>query len=229
MSYPTQGSSNRQIYDCCAYSQSLQQSVEPLDFQLYFGACENCSKCIDKKAWYKQDEQIVNIESELWNITRPLSKCDKYKYNPGCKTSPMCTSTFDPSAPRVLSPSLCPIVYNNIPVQTSPGYNLPNPGICGDRTGANWTEASSVNTYNSYNGYNRQILGNEQNTNMFLNSCSNTPLYNGGMNGVRPYFVNSYNSAPVQSRESGSITPAPVSEQQRFRQTQESEMRAERR
>ena len=35
MSYPTQGASNRQIYDCCAYSQSLQQSVDPLQYQLY--------------------------------------------------------------------------------------------------------------------------------------------------------------------------------------------------
>ena len=65
MSYPTQGASNRQIYDCCAYSQSLQQSVDPLQYQLYFGAQENCSKCIDKQAWFKQDKQIVDIESDL--------------------------------------------------------------------------------------------------------------------------------------------------------------------
>ena len=79
MSYPTQGASNRQIYDCCAYAQSLQQSVDPLQYQLYFGAQENCSKCIDKQAWFKQDREIVDIESDLWNINRPLSKCDQYK------------------------------------------------------------------------------------------------------------------------------------------------------
>ena len=73
MSYPTQGASNRQIYDCCAYAQSLQQSVDPMQYQLYFGAHENCSKCIDKRAWFKQDREIVDIESDLWNINRPLS------------------------------------------------------------------------------------------------------------------------------------------------------------
>ena len=36
MSYSTQGASNRQIYDCCAYAQSLQQSVDHLQYQLYF-------------------------------------------------------------------------------------------------------------------------------------------------------------------------------------------------
>lgn len=131
MSYSTQGASNRQIYDCCAYAQALQQSVDPLQYDLYFGAVENCNKCIDKQAWFKQDRQIVDIESDLWNITRPLTRCDGYKYNPNCKTGPNCVSTFDPNAPRILSPSLCPIVYNNIPVQTNPGYTVPDPAnIC---------------------------------------------------------------------------------------------------
>jgi hypothetical protein len=200
MSYPTQGASNRQIYDCCAYSQSLQQSVDPLQYQLYFGAQENCSKCIDKQAWFKQDKQIVDIESDLWNINRPLSKCDMYKYNPNCKTSPMCTSTFDPSIPRVLSPSLCPIVYNNIPKQDSPGYTVPNPDVCGGRTGGNWTEASSVNTYSDYDARNRAIIANsKQNEDvyMFLNNCNQQPLYNSSMEQVKPYYLNTYNSAPV--------------------------------
>ena len=202
MSYPTQGASNRQIYDCCAYAQSLQQSVDPLQYQLYFGAQENCSKCIDNQAWFRQDKQIVDIESDLWNINRPLSKCDQYKYNPNCKPSPMCTSTFDPSIPRVLSPSLCPIVYNNIPKQDDPGYTVPDPNVCGARTGGNWTEASSVNTYKSYEKNNQSILNNsKQNEDvyLFLNSCNQRPLYNGSMEKIKPYYVNVYNSAPVDT------------------------------
>ena len=116
MSYSTQGASNRQVYDCCKYAQDLKQSVDPLQYNLYFGAQENCSKCIDKKAWFKQDTEIVDVESELWNITRPLSDCDQYKYNPSCQTSDSCISTFASNVPRILSPSLCPIVYNNIPI-----------------------------------------------------------------------------------------------------------------
>lgn len=201
MSYPTQGASNRQIYDCCAYAQSLQQSVDPIQYQLYFGAQENCSKCIDKKAWFRQDREIVDIESDLWNINRPLSKCDQYKYNPNCKTSPMCTSTFDPNVPRILSPSLCPIVYQNIAKQDSPGYNVPNPDVCGSRTGGNWTEADSVNTYQAYDRNNMNTLaGSKQNEDvyLFLNNCNQQPLYNGSMEKVKPFFLNNYNSAPVE-------------------------------
>jgi hypothetical protein len=201
MSYPTQGSSSRQIYDCCAYAQSLQQSVDPLQHQLYFGANENCSKCIDNKAWFKQDTEIVNLESELRNQTRPLSKCDQYKYNPNCKSGPMCTSTYDPNVPRILSPSLCPIVYNNIPKQDSPGYNVPNPDVCGLRTGSNWTRTDSVNTYQAYDRNNREKLNNSKRNEdvyLFLNSCNQKPLYNGSMEQIKPYFMNTYNSAPVE-------------------------------
>ena len=179
MSYQTQGASNRNIYDCCDYAQQLQQSVDPLQYYLYFGAQENCSKCIDKKAWFRQDKEVVDVESELWNITRPLSRCDQFKYNPNCKTSPECISTFAENTPKILSPSLCPIVYNNIPVQTSPGYKLPNPNIC---TGNDYREADDINTYAAYNKSNAAILGNShdpQNAYMFINSCSNTPLYQG--------------------------------------------------
>lgn len=199
MSYSTQGASNRQIYDCCAYAQALQQSVDPLQYDLYFGAVENCNKCIDKKAWFKQDREIVDIESDLWNITRPLTKCDGYKYNPNCKTGPNCVSTFDPNAPRVLSPSLCPIVYNNIPIQNNPGYNVPNPGnICLAKN--DYRKADDVDTFEQWTQTNNSILGNNadpQNVFMFMNSCANKPLYDGEEEKVKPYMLNVYNSAPT--------------------------------
>ena len=199
MSYSTQGASNRQIYDCCAYAQALQQSVDPLQYDLYFGAVENCNKCIDKKAWFRQDKEIVDIESELWNITRPLTKCDAYVYNPNCKTGPNCISTFDPNAPRILSPSLCPIVYNNIPIQTNPGYNVPDPAnVC--LTKNDYREADKVNTFEQWVQGNKSILGNNsdpQNVFMFMNACANKPLYQGESEKVNPYMLNVYDSAPV--------------------------------
>lgn len=210
MSYSTQGASNRQIYDCCAYAQALQQSVDPLQYDLYFGAVENCNKCIDKKAWFKQDREIVDIESDLWNITRPLTKCDGYKYNPNCKTGPNCVSTFDPNAPRVLSPSLCPIVYNNIPIQNNPGYNVPNPGnIC--LTKNDYRKADDVDTFAQWSQGNKAILGNNadpQNVFMFMNACANKPLYNGEEEKVRPYMMDVYNSAPT-SKPSPQGVPFP--------------------
>jgi hypothetical protein len=201
MSYGTQGASNKQIYDCCAYSQQLQQSTDPLQYQLYFGQAENCSKCIDKKAWYKFDTAIVDVESELHNLTRPLSKCDSYKYNPNCPPSRSCTSTFNPDIPRILSPSLCPIVYNNIAKPTNVGYTVPNTNICGNT----WTSADSVNTYRSYSERNTNMLNNSnqiEDVNMFMNSCSQQPLYNGGMEKVKPYYFNRYSSAPVMKNVS---------------------------
>jgi len=201
MSYSTQGASNRSIYDCCAYAQALQQSVDPLQYDLYFGAVENCNKCIDKKAWFKQDKQIVDIESDLWNITRPLTKCDGYKYNPNCKTGPNCVSTFDPDAPRILSPSLCPIVYNNIPIQNNPGYTVPDPAnICLAKN--DYRKASEVDTFEQWSKGNKAILGNNadpQNVFMFMNACANKPLYNGEEEKVTPYLANIYDSAPVTS------------------------------
>lgn len=207
MSYSTQGASNRQIYDCCAYAQALQQSVDPLQYDLYFGAVENCNKCIDKKAWFKQDREIVDIESDLWNITRPLTKCDGYKYNPNCKTGPNCVSTFDKNAPKVLSPSLCPIVYNNIPIQTNPGYTVPDPGnVC--LTKNDYRKADDVDTFNQWSQGNKSILGNNsdpQNVFMFMNACSNKPLYNGEEEKVRPYMLNVYDSAPTSQHVSQGV------------------------
>lgn len=114
------GGNTRQRYDRCEYAQSLQQSVSPMSYMLYPGAYENCNKCIYDKFYTPFD--TVDIESELTNRTRPLSRCDKYQYQPGCTKSNMCLSTFDRSAPIIPIPELCPIVFNNIKRPTGPGF-----------------------------------------------------------------------------------------------------------
>ena len=127
------GAFNRPLYDRCKYQKDLYESTSPLAYQLYFGKEESCNRCNapDQPFWTRQSGQIVDVESDLRNITRPLSDCDQFKYSPACKRSGMCISTFDRSAPVILAPEVCPIVYNNIPRQTSVGYRLPNPNICG--------------------------------------------------------------------------------------------------
>jgi hypothetical protein len=122
------GSFNRTSYDNCGYQKYLMESTSPLAYNLYQGAHENCNKCLYDKFWTPY--QLVDIETELKNITRPLSKCDQFKYTPGCKRSGLCLSTFDRSVPVVPAPEVCPVVYNNIPRYTSPGYKLPNPNFC---------------------------------------------------------------------------------------------------
>uniref|UniRef100_A0A6C0AC28 Uncharacterized protein n=1 Tax=viral metagenome TaxID=1070528 RepID=A0A6C0AC28_9ZZZZ len=125
------GGSNRPIYDNCAYQKKLYESTSPLDYYLYQGKFENCSKCLHDKFWTPY--QLVDIETELRNQNRPLSKCDQFKYNPNCKKSDLCLSTFDKSVPIVLAPEVCPIVHNNIPKRKDVGYNVPNQTPCGRR------------------------------------------------------------------------------------------------
>ena len=122
------GSSNRLLYDNCSYQKRLYESTSPLSYNLSQYKYENCNKCIYDKFWTPY--QLVDIETELRNQTRPLSHCDQFKYSPNCKKSGLCISTFDKAVPVVLAPEVCPIVYNNIPRYTSPGYNLPDPNFC---------------------------------------------------------------------------------------------------
>lgn len=122
------GGSNRQIYDNCAYQKELYESTSPLAYQLYQGKFENCGKCVYDK--FYTPYMLVDIESELRNQTRPLSKCDQFKYAQNCRKSGMCLSTFDPTVPVVYDSSICPIVYNNLPKYTTNGVHMPNPNFC---------------------------------------------------------------------------------------------------
>jgi hypothetical protein len=128
MSISFQGSSNRRIYDNCDYEKSLYESTSPLAYMLNFNAHENCSKCIYDKFYTKY--QLVDVESELKNLGRPLSRCDQNLYGPACNRSGLCVSTFDNRVPITPDPNVCPIVYNNLRMPNGPGYHLGNPQIC---------------------------------------------------------------------------------------------------
>lgn len=131
-----QGSSNRTIYDNCAYAQWVYSSTQPLDYMLYMGKNENCGKCRYDKFWHPYD--LVDVESELRNQTRPASKCGAYRYNPNCTASKKCISTYDTKVPVVYPPEVCSILYQNIPKRTDPGYKIPDPNICGTEENT-WT------------------------------------------------------------------------------------------
>jgi hypothetical protein len=125
------GSSNRLIYDCCEYKKSLEQSVSPLAYYFYDGKYENGHKCVYNGYFSRPfDREIVDAESELFNLTRPATKCPEKKYNPNCKHTPTCWSTFDKTIPVAINPLICPVVYNNIQKPTNPGYTLTNINIC---------------------------------------------------------------------------------------------------
>lgn len=127
------GAFDRDSASTCSYQKTLYESTSPLLYNLYGGYGENCARPlgVDGKFWMKYD--LVDVESELRNQTRPFSKCDQFQYSPNCKRSGLCLSTFDPLAPRPIAPEIVPVVYNNIPRMTSPGYVLPNPNFCGHK------------------------------------------------------------------------------------------------
>lgn len=124
------GSSNRLIYDNCAYQKALYESTSPLAYRLYEGAHENCEKCMHENKFYRPFD-LVDTESELKNITRPNTHCPQFKYNPSCPKTRSCFSTFDKTNPIVLAPEVCPIVHNNIPKMKHPGYEVPKQTFCG--------------------------------------------------------------------------------------------------
>ncbi len=116
------GAYNRLSYDNCAYQKRLYESTSPLLYRLYEGNFENCNKCTYKNQFWRPFD-LVDLESELKNITRPNSRCPQLKYNPDCKKSKMCTSTFEKNMPVVLDKNVCPVVKNKIPIMSHPGYS----------------------------------------------------------------------------------------------------------
>lgn len=124
------GSFNRLPYDNCAYQKRLYESTDPLKYSLYEGKYENCQKCVINDANFWRPFDLVDVESELMNITRLNSQCPQFKYNPNCKKGGDCLSTFDKNAPVVLAAEVCPIVHNNIKKMTTPGYTVENTAYC---------------------------------------------------------------------------------------------------
>ena len=118
-----QGMSNKPMYDDHNYNQDIMMSAHPGNYRMYVGATENAKKCRKDNFYRKYD--LVDIETELKNMNRPLSQSPYYQYSPQCVDSGMCLSTFDKNAPTVMPPDLCPIVQNNLPKYNSTGIQQP--------------------------------------------------------------------------------------------------------
>ena len=87
-------SSNRLMYDTCAYKKRLDESVGPLNYVLYPGKYENCSKCRIELGVTGGNNvslfsgNLVDLESDLRGQTREASLCPSKKYQPRCKSCP---------------------------------------------------------------------------------------------------------------------------------------------
>jgi hypothetical protein len=80
---------NRLIYDSCAYSKALGESVAPLDYLLDPVKYEHCNKCrielgvVGGTAVSHISGNMVDLENNLLGIDRPNTHCPSYKYTPG--------------------------------------------------------------------------------------------------------------------------------------------------
>ena len=85
-------SSNRLIYDTCAYSKKIDESVGPLAYVLNPMKYENCNKCrhelglVGGPAVSHIQGNLVDLETELRGITRKASSCPSKKYQTACQT-----------------------------------------------------------------------------------------------------------------------------------------------
>ena len=83
-------SSNRLIYDTCAYKKTLDQSVGPLSYVLNPIKYENCSKCrmelglVGGTAVSQIKGNLVDLENDLRGTTRSASLCPSKHYVPNC-------------------------------------------------------------------------------------------------------------------------------------------------
>jgi hypothetical protein len=90
-SYPS--SMNRLIYDTCAYSKSLGESVAPMDYMLDIVAHEHCDKCmvdlglVGGTAVSHVDGSMVDLENDLRGANRPGTKCPSFKFLPSTDAS----------------------------------------------------------------------------------------------------------------------------------------------
>lgn len=83
-------SSNRLIYDTCAYKTELNQSTGTLSYLLNPIKYENCNQCrmelgiVGGTAVSQIKGNIVDLENDLRGQTRPASLCPSKKYHPSC-------------------------------------------------------------------------------------------------------------------------------------------------
>ena len=79
-------SSNRLMYDTCAYKKRLDESVGPLNYTLYPGKYENCSKCRIELGSVGGNNvslfsgNLVDLESELRGQNHVIYRCPEKKH-----------------------------------------------------------------------------------------------------------------------------------------------------
>ena len=76
-------SSNRLMYDKCAYATEIKESTRPLEYYLYSGKYINGYQCpISNYTNNLCLKSRTDTENELYGLYRPGTLCPSLKYNP---------------------------------------------------------------------------------------------------------------------------------------------------
>jgi hypothetical protein len=89
-------SSNRLIYDKCAYATEIKESTSSLEYNLFKGKYENCKQCpVGDFTNLVEFGTRADVENELYGLNRPGTLCPTLKYNP---SSEFKVPKFSPNA-----------------------------------------------------------------------------------------------------------------------------------
>jgi hypothetical protein len=147
-------SSNHLKYDTCAYTTTIKESTEPLEYFLYKGKYETCTACSNGDFTNNIDfPSRADVESELFGLTRPGTDCPSLKYDP--------TKRFN--NPSFSPPIMCQNIYGLTPSNlVNPITNMLNENnlginLCSTRPSSNYNIEKFTNTIPLFlllNGYN---------------------------------------------------------------------------
>ena len=116
---------NRLSYDSCAYSKTLQQSTDPLEYNLFKGKFESCVQCPVGSFTNNLDFGVrTDVETDLKGQTRMGSKCPSERY-----------PAHAVSAAPYTTPLTCQGIYSLTPVNSGYPSETPIPLVKPTTTG----------------------------------------------------------------------------------------------
>lgn len=117
-------SSNRLIYDKCAYASEIKESTSPLEYYLFKGKYESCKQCTVGNFTNNLPFDLkTDTESELLGLTRPNTKCPSLKYD---STKGYNNPMFSPA---IMCQSIYQLTPNNLEKPTTNMLDNKNLGI----------------------------------------------------------------------------------------------------
>ena len=121
-------SSNRLIYDKCAYATEIKESTGSLEYNLFRGKFENCQQCpVGDHTNILEFGSRAETESELHGITRLNSKCPANKYDkdsgfkgPNLSAAKMCENIYYITPNNLEKPTSNMLNEKNLALNTCP-------------------------------------------------------------------------------------------------------------